>query len=88
MSNEYPLYPTLSEPGKEEAQKLIDQFKVDLTNAADEVLGKMYCDVIPHIESDSWTNYRNAMMDGFRNYDNRMVQGEHDFKDIRAEIYK
>ena len=27
-------------------------------------------------------------MDGFRNYDNRMVMGEHDFKNIRAAIYK
>lgn len=88
MSDEYPLYPEPSEAGKEEAQKLIDQFKVEIKKAADNVIGQMYCDVVPHIESDSWTNYRNAMMDGFRNYDNRMVMGEHDFKNIRAAIYK
>ena len=88
MSEEYPLYPKLLEGGAEEAQALIDKFKGELKSAADEVIGRLYCDVAPNIESDSWTNYRNQMMNGFRNYSNRSIQGDYDFKAIRQEIYK
>lgn len=88
MSDKYPLYPELSEEGNKEAQALIDKFKESLIKVADEAIGDFYCDVAVHIESDSWTNYRNEMMDGFRNYDNRKIQGKHDFKIIRQEILK
>jgi hypothetical protein len=59
-----------------------------LKKAAEEVLGQLYVDVACHIESDSWTNYRNALMDGFRDYKNRLVSHEFDFKQIRQQIYK
>lgn len=86
--SKYPLYPYLSEEGRKEAQDLIDFFKKKMLSICQETLGDLYCDVAPHIESDSWTNYRNAMMAGFRNYGNRLVQGEHDFASIRKQIYK
>ncbi len=85
---EYPLYPTLPDAGKVEAQELINKFKSDLIKMAEKVIGNLYCDIVPHIESDSWLNYRSALMDGFRNYDNKVVQGEFDFKVIRQEIFK
>ena len=88
MSDKYPLYPELSEEGNKEAQALINRFKESLIKVADEAIGDFYCDVACHIESDSWTNYRNQMMDGFRNYDNRKVQGEYAFKEIRQAILK
>lgn len=82
------FYPELSEAGQEEAQRLIDKFKSMFRKAVDEVLGEIYCDVACHISSDSWTNYRNKLMDGFRNYSNRLVTHEYDFKNIRQEIFK
>ena len=92
MSKEYPLYPELSEKGNEEAIKLIDKFKKQLTKKAKEVietiLGEMYCDLLPHIESDAWTNFRNDLLDGFKNYNNRKLQGDYDFKKIRQQIFK
>ena len=88
MSDEYPLYPELSKPGAEEAQRLIDRFKELMKNAAEEVLNELYTDVAAYIESDSWGNFRNQMIAGFRNYDNRKIQGEWDFKEIRQAILK
>ena len=92
MSEEYPLFPELSEQGAQEAQKLMDAFKSrakeTLSELLDEVCGDLYTDIIPHIGSDSWINYRNDLMGGFKNYDNRRFQGEWDFKEIRQEIYK
>ena len=85
---EFPLFPYLSEEGQKEAQELVDAFKKQMIKAAESALGELYCDVACNIESDSWTNYRNKLMAGFRNYSNRKVQGEYDFKAIRAEIYK
>ena len=88
MESEYPLFPELPPAGAEQAQELIDKFKTEMTKIANGVLGELYVDVADHIESDAWINYRNDMMAGFRNYGNRMIQGEHDFKTIRQEIYK
>ena len=45
MSEEYPLYPSLTEQGKEEAQKIMDSFKPKLKKLMDEVLSDLYVDV-------------------------------------------
>lgn len=87
MTDEYPFYTLLPEGGKEEAQALIDDFKKQLIKAAQEAISNMYCDVTVHIESDSWYNYRNKIMDGFRNYKNK-IKNEWNFKVIRAEIFR
>lgn len=84
----HPLYPELKEPARKEAQALVDKFKDQLKKSAEEVIADLYCDVAVHIESDSWTNFRNEIMAGFKNYDNRKIQSEYDFAKIRKEIYK
>ena len=88
MSNEFPLYPLLSEDGQKEAQELVDQFKKQLIKAADAAIGDLYTDIVVHIESDSWCNFRNKLMDGFKNYNNRKIQCEYEFATIREQIYK
>lgn len=92
MSKEFPLFPELNEAGNAEAQALMDKFKTKakkvLDELLDEYLGQVYCELLPEIESDSWSNYRNQLMEGFRNYDNRLVQNRWDFDKIRTEIYK
>lgn len=85
---EYPLYPELPEEAKKEAQALIDDFKKQIADVAKEVIGKFYCDVATYIETDSWTNFRNEIMDGMKDYNNRKIQGAHDFKEIRQAILK
>lgn len=45
----------------QEAQSAINKFKLDMKEAMDECLGKLYCDVIPYIETDAWTNYRESL---------------------------
>jgi len=84
----YPLYPELAEAGKQEAQFLIDSFKEKIKKAAEEVIQGFYCDIVPFVETDSWSNFRNQIMDGFRNYDNRKIQGKYDFRQIKKEIFK
>lgn len=88
MEEQYPLYPELSEEGKKEAQLIMDAFKKKLKKAANEILSDFYCDVAMYIESDSWTNFRNQLLDGFKDYGNRKIQGEYDFKEIRQAIYR
>jgi len=88
MSTEYPLYPELSEEAKKEAQALFDNFKMQMKKICDETLGDLYVDVANYIKSDSWGNFRNELMDGFRNYNNRKIQGEYDFKKIREAILR
>jgi hypothetical protein len=86
--SEYPLYPELSEEGKKEAQQLIENFKVNLAKAAEDVIRTLYCDIVSDIESDSWSNFRNQIMYGFKNYENRKIQNRWDFKEIRQQIFK
>lgn len=88
MSDQFPLYPELSEAGQQEAQALVDKFKVQLKKVTEDVLGSLYCDVVTYIESDSWTNFRKDLLDGLRNYGNRKLMADYDFKKIREEIYK
>ena len=88
VSEEYPLYPSLTEEGKEEAQKIMDSFKPKLAKLLDEVMCDLYTDVSFYIEGDHWTNYRNALMDGFRGYKQGNSNHEHDYKELRQTIYK
>lgn len=53
MSEQYPLYPTLPEPGAQEAQELIERFKQQLKTAAEFAIADLYTDILPHIESDA-----------------------------------
>jgi hypothetical protein len=88
MSKDYPLYPTLSPEAQAEAQALMDGFKENMLKLCQETLGQLYCDVSAYIESDHWTNYRNDLIAGLRNYGNRKVQASHDFAKIRRAIYE
>ena len=88
MSDEYPLYPELTEQGKEEAQKIMDSFKPRLAKLLDEVMSDLYTDVSYYIDSDHWTNYRNALMDGFKGYNHGKANHEYDYKELRQAIYK
>ena len=88
MSNEYPLYPTLSKEGEQEAQIIMNGFRNKLIKIAEETLSVLYVDVAEYIQSDSWGNFRNHIMDGFKDYNNRKIQAEYDFKEIRQAIYK
>ena len=89
MSTErFPLYPDLSEEGKQEVEKLLGNFKLKMKQIAEEVISDLYCDAGDYIESDAWNNFRCTLMAGFQNYSNRHRQGEYDFAKIRAEIFK
>ena len=88
MSEEYPLYPELTEQGKEEAQKIMDSFKPRLKKLMDEVLSDLYTDVSYYVDSDHWTNYRNALMDGFKGYGGGKQNHQYEYKELRQAIYR
>jgi hypothetical protein len=83
----YPLYPTLTEEGESEAQRIMDSFKPRITAMVDELLGDLYSDVSYHVASDHWTNYRNELMNGFKGYRAGASTHQHDFKELRQAIY-
>ncbi|MFA6043342.1 MAG: hypothetical protein WC718_00030 [Phycisphaerales bacterium] len=83
---QYPLYPRLPDPGATEAKALLASFREQMAKIADETIGRLYSDVLPYIESDAWTNFKNALMDGLCNYGNRKVVGDYDYKKIRRAI--
>lgn len=84
---EYPLYPNLNEKGCQEAQAIIDKFKENLSKVAKEAILELYVDIGCYIESDSWLNYRNSLMDGLKNYNNRK-ENRYPFDEIRKKIYE
>lgn len=87
MSNEYLLYPKLSEQGAEEAQRIMDSFKPRIKALVEEAMSDLYTDVSYYIESDHWTNYRNALMDGFKGYTGGKTNHAYDYKELRQAIY-
>jgi len=88
IDKEFPLFPTLSEEAQKEAQELLELFKTRMKKVADEVIGDLYADVVPYIESDSWSNFRNELLAGFQDYSNSKIQGQYDFSKIRQAIYR
>ena len=87
MTTNNPFYPDLSEQGQQEAMKVIETFKAELKKAAEEVIDKLYYNIPDFIESDSWGNYRNSIMQGMCDYGNK-EKYRYDYKRIRAEMYK
>lgn len=84
----YPLYPTLSEAGAKEAELIIEKFKDQILKTIERMIGDLYVDIPIYIESDSWTNFRIALLAGFKDYNNRKLGNEYDFAEIRAQIFK
>ena len=82
------LYPELSKKGEEEAQQLIDKFREQMKKAAGDILDDLYIYIVPHIKSDSWLNFRNDLMAGMQNYQNRLIEEEYNFKIIRETIFQ
>ena len=87
MSKKYPFYPTLSEQGEKEAADRRNDFIDKLRVQINDLLGEFYCSELLYIESDSWSNFRNELMDGFRDYRNNKAHAEFDFKEIRKKIF-
>lgn len=87
VNPEYPFYPHLSEEGAKEAGLIIEAFKGEILKTIKAMIFELYVDLPSFIESDSWTNYRIAIMRGFKDYGNRK-HAEHDFREIRAQIFK
>jgi hypothetical protein len=81
-------FPTLPKQGEDEAIRLIELFKTRLKVAADEVIGDLYSDIMPHIETDSWFNFQNDILSGLKDYSDRKVRTRYDFKQIRKQILK
>lgn len=44
-----------------QAQEHIDKFRKRMKDIAEECLGEIYCNITPYIETDTWTNYREAL---------------------------
>jgi len=89
MSKEYPLFPTLTEAGEIDAQVLINSFKKELIECANDAIGSLYVNISRYIESDAWTNMKDELMDGLTNYSNREGEhGDYDFKKIRQSMLK
>lgn len=82
-----PDYPMLSEAGALEAEQVIEHAKRALQRVCEEALSKIYVDIPTYIESDSWQNFRNEMMDGFKDYGWAKLRNAYDFKQIRSKIY-
>lgn len=90
-TKEFPLYPELTETGQKEAQSIMEKFSADMIGAVkaclEEAGSHLYTDVLPHIESDSWTNYRNELVAGLSDYRNKH-HAEYDFAKIRRAMFE
>ena len=82
------LYPELPEQAKKATQEIMDKFKIEMLKISEQALGELYCDVAVYVEEDSWTNFRNELLDGFCDYNNHKINSSYDFKAIRQSILK
>ena len=82
------LYPKLSEKGEKEAEAILQEFKEKMTEVAKDALSEFYISLSGYIESDSWHNFRNELLDGLKGYKNAKIQERHNFVKIRKQIFE
>lgn len=46
---------------EKEAVALIEEFRTKMRETAEDILSNVYVDLLPHIESDAWLNFRNSV---------------------------
>ena len=91
QDNKYPLFPELTEEGKQQAQNLMIRFESILKETATKIMSEIttdfYCDILHEIESDHWMNYRTKMVNALCDYENK-PNASYDFDRIRKSIYR
>lgn len=82
----------LSEVGKQEAVAIIEKFKAEMgrvaLSAIESALDDTYRDILPYIETDSWFNFRKAIVDGICGYEHGGLADQYDFKRMRQAILR
>ena len=82
-------YPELSEQGNQDALHLIERFKAKLQKCAEETISELYCDLVPHIETDAWMNYREEIRLAMsKQYGECLTNEELWARDFREAIFK
>lgn len=46
---------------QKESQEIMDGFRKKIKDVIDECLGDLYVNIMPYVETDTWTNYREAL---------------------------
>ena len=46
---------------QKDSQEFMDKFRSRMKDIADETLGELYVNILPYVDTDSWTNYREAL---------------------------
>jgi hypothetical protein len=85
---------TLSKEGVAEFEAVIADVKKKITTVVDDSIAELYTDIGQWIESDAWSNYRQTIVNGLKDYVRSRDTNRHDFvemrrvmlRDYRAEI--
>lgn len=92
MSEQFPQYPELTEDAELLAQKFIDSKKDHLKKlikeVSEEVLGDIYTDVATWIKCDSWSNFRQQIIDFVCDYGRLREHYSWDAQKIRKRIFQ
>lgn len=46
---------------QKDAQDFMNSFRIKIKDVIDETLGELYVNIMPYVETDSWTNYRESL---------------------------
>lgn len=80
------LYPELTEKGKSEAEAVVKMILEKVKEGLDN--SNFYCDIPCFIESDSWQNYRNSIIEGMNDYSTGREADLYDYKTVRKVMLK
>lgn len=78
-------YVELPEKAQKQAEKLMKRYEKKTKSMLDEVWDELYCEVMLHIESDVWSNYRQDVIQWIQGYD---TLHKVDAKKVRQAILK
>jgi hypothetical protein len=83
-------WPQMTEEQLSLCERLIEKFKGQLKSAAEDALSTVYVDVMPHIESDTFLNFKSQAMSVIRGYATKdaLTAGDYSGQHIRAKIFE
>lgn len=90
MTSQNIKWPEMTEAQNAFCVSLIEKFKGDLKEVAEDVLNQLYTDVIPHLETDTFLNFKSHMLSAVQGYARSYALDDGDLtgRRIREVIYK
>lgn len=90
MSHDEIKWPEMNDAQRELMERLVNNFKKKMLSAAEDAMATFYCDILPHIESDVFLNFKTHALSAVKGYarEDALRGDSYSGVEIRNQIYR